>query len=194
MKRWLLLFTAAGLAGAAPAWAERFEIRPDKRNLVRFESRAPMETFEGKTRQVSGYVEFDPRSLPDSAVILVEVDLASLDTGIPLRNRHMRENHLDTAQYPKAVFRGGRLESEGHPSLVPGQSAAFRVSGKFELHGVTRDITVPVEATRLDDGSLHLVSRFEVKLSDYRISRPQFLLLKLDETQRITFDVRAAAS
>ena len=37
---------------------------------------------------------------------------------------------------------------------------------------------------------IHVVARFEIKLSDYEIPRPQFLIMKLDEVQRITVDIR----
>ena len=31
------------------------------------------------------------------------------DTGIGMRNTHMRENHLETETYPVATFTGGRI-------------------------------------------------------------------------------------
>jgi polyisoprenoid-binding protein YceI len=190
----IVVIAAAGLLTSSVARAERFEIRTgDKHSQVTFESKAPMETFEGKTRKVSGFVEFDPAALADSVTVLAEVDLASLDTGIPIRNKHMRENHLETSKYPKAVFRGGRVSEVTGSTLRPGESSTFVLSGTFALHGVTREIAVPVEAAREKDGSLHVVARFPVNLSDYAISRPEFLVLKLDQTQKVTVDVRAAA-
>ena len=42
--------------------------------------------------------------------------------------------------------------------------------------------------------SLRAVTRFDVKLSDYDIKRPQFLVMKLDEVQHVTFDVTAYAA
>ena len=58
-------------------------------------------------------------------------------------------------------------------------------------HGGIVQVVVDAEVTRNEDGSIHVVSRFEVNLSDYEISRPKFLMLKLDEVQKITVDVRA---
>ena len=187
----IAVLVAAFLAVAGPAAAERFVITPgSKDNLVKFESHAPMESFEGKTRSVVGELEFDPADLPDSAVVRIEVDLADLDTGIGIRNRHMRKNHLETDEYPKAVFRGGRILDPSATALGP-EPVTLKLAGTFELHGITRDITVDAEITRNEDGSIHVVSRFEVKLSDYEISRPKFLMLKLDEVQKITIDVKA---
>lgn len=80
-------------------------------NHVSFTSIAPLEEIVGKTSIVTGYV-----SLPDGASPAkgeVHVDLASLDTGLSLRNKHMRENHLETDKYPEAMF---QLESMTIPA------------------------------------------------------------------------------
>lgn len=190
-----------GLACASPAGpptadaaAELFEIAPGgKSQLVRFDSKAPAESFGGTTHTVRGTVRVDPTAIGDSLDVWVEVDLASLDTGIGMRNQHMRENHLHTDRFPVATFRGGKVTKLSKPSLAPGETATFDIAGTFDLHGVARAITVPVEMT-LEAGepaALHVVTRFKVKLSDHQIPRPQFLVMKLDEVQAITFDVRA---
>lgn len=188
----IAVLMVALLCAAGPSQAERYVITPgSKDNLVKFESHAPMESFEGKTRSVVGELELDPTDLPDSVMIRIEVDLADLDTGIGIRNKHMRNNHLETDEYPKAIFRGGRIIESSSRVLGP-EPVTLQLSGTFELHGVTRDVAVEAEITRNEDGSIHVVSRFEVKLSDYGISRPKFLMLKLDEVQKITVDVTAA--
>lgn len=171
----------------APAWADRFEIVPGKPNQVRFESRAPLESFEGKTDQVRGHVDVSFDSLSAMAV-RVEVDLASLDTGIELRNKHMRENHLHTDKFPTAVFLGDTLSGAG--VLRPGETGAFKIRGRLELHGVQKPVEADVELTRAETG-LHIKARFVVKLPDFEIPRPKFLLLQLDDMQRISVDLVA---
>ncbi len=181
------------LAGAASARAETFRIvSGSKDNLVQFESKAAMESFKGKTHQVTGTVAFDPGHLADSVQVRVEVDMASLDTGIDVRNKHMRENHLETDTYPTATFIGGRIVDAKAAALAPGKTVGFGLTGTFTLHGVSREITVPVAATLLDAGPgrrLRVKTRFPVKLSDYDIDRPQFLLLKLADEQEVTMDL-----
>jgi polyisoprenoid-binding protein YceI len=176
------------------AAAEVLEIRPGKPNLVVFRSQATLETFEGKTRQVSGTVRANLGNLVDSVDVMVEVDLASLDTGIGLRNKHMREDHLQTGQYPKAVFLGKKLLEPSQPSIAPGEKVTCRIAGDFSLHGITRPVEVPVVASMPAGSgriSLHVLGRFDVKLSDYEIPRPSFLVMRLDETQHVTIDITA---
>ena len=106
----------------------------------------------------------------------------------------MRENHLHTDKHPKAVFRGGRISETSRRTIEAGRPTTFRIAGEFELHGVLRRIDAPVEATLLPDGALHAVVRFDVKLSDYGIPRPQFLVMRLDEVQHIILDVTARSA
>jgi polyisoprenoid-binding protein YceI len=179
----LILAALSREGAAAPA---SFQILPGAAgNLVSFVSKAPLETVEGKTGQVSGWVEVDPADLVAGCRVEVTVDLASLDTGIGKRNQHMRENHLETDRFPQAVFSADSLS--GAPArLEPGAPAAFTLVGDFSLHGVTRRIAVPVSVILSADGAALAVSAaFTVKLADYSIARPQFLVMKLDESQQV---------
>jgi len=192
----LLVALTPALLGVAPAGAARFTIAPGAGSEVRFDSKAPVESFSGRTDRVSGWVDCDPAALGDSVTIEVSVDLASLDTGIALRNQHMRENHLETDRYPRAVFRGGRLT--GAPSrLVPGETATLELAGELELHGVRRPLRLPVQVTLGDtDGGprLRIEARFHVALAAHEIRRPQFLMLKLSDVQQVTLKLVAGGS
>jgi polyisoprenoid-binding protein YceI len=190
MRRQFVLAVLLLLGSATPAWPIVFVIHPGTSSQVQFVSKAPMETVTGKTRTVSGSVQLDPAALGDSIVVHVEVDLASLDTGIEMRNKHMRENHLQTATYPKAVFEGGRLQDLSAPRLTEGQTVTGSITGTLDLHGKRQPLQASLELT-LQGGALHAVTHFKVKLVDYDIPRPQFLVMRLDETQSVTADLTA---
>jgi len=187
------------LAVVSPAGADDYVVVPGKPNLVRFESQAPLESFDGKTSQVKGTLVLSPAALGDSIEVNLEVDLASLDTGIAIRNKHMRENHLETAKHPHAIFRGGTVRKLSAPRLEPGAKVTFEIAGVLDLHGVQKPLAATVELTSAsgDQGpELHVITRFDVKLSDFSIPRPKFLVMKLDEVQKVTVDLvarRAAA-
>jgi polyisoprenoid-binding protein YceI len=181
---------------AVSARAELYEINPgEEGNLVVFESKAPMESFKGKTKQVSGTIEANLSQLADSLNFRIEVDMASLDTGIGLRNQHMRDNHLETDTYPVAVFSGGLVKSTTTAALSPGTSATVRIAGEMSLHGVTRPLDVDIVLNLREDGVLNIASDFKLNLSDYDIKRPKFLVLKLADEQKIhvEFAARPAA-
>ena len=169
------------LALALPGLGAAQEFHVDRRadNLVRFISRASVEEFEGVTESIDGFVRLDAATLtpgtPGGATeIWLEVDLASLDTGIGLRNRHMRDRYLETAKYPYATFRGTIVRSEADPAV------AYRVTarGTLTIHGVARprDLTCRVEPR---SPGYRAQCAFEVLLSDHQIEIPKVMFLKL---------------
>ena len=174
-----------------------FSISAGKPNLVRFESRAPLETFEGKTREVTGHVTFDPAAIGSWMEVVVEVDLASLDTGIDLRNKHMRENHLETAKYPKTRFKGGKVVKTSGSRLEPGSTVNFQIDGILDLHGKQKPLRAPIEMTySVVDGTpqLAIKTSFEVNLEDFEIKRPKFLVMQVDVVQHLTVELVAKAA
>lgn len=198
MSRALLSSIAvATLVLAGPARATTFTIEPGRDgNSVTFHSKATIESFDGSTDQVSGHVSVDPTNLTAGIAAHIEVDLASLDTGIEKRNTHMRERHLETDKFPTATLDSVVVVSSTAPRLEPGQTVSMEIQGRLDLHGVTRPITAHVDATYARDrdvGTLHITARFQVGLSDFQISRPKFLVLKLAEVQDVTFEATAVA-
>jgi polyisoprenoid-binding protein YceI len=180
----------AVLAAVPTTRAATFRVAPHAASQVEFLSKAPMETFGGKTRSLEGSITLEPDSLGDSLQVVIEVDMASLDTGIELRNRHMRENHLHTDQYPKAIFRGGHLEDLSSARLATGVPVTGTLTGTMELHGTTRPLAVPFQMTSTG-AALRVSCRFEISLADYGIPRPQFLVMRLDDIQRVTVELEA---
>ena len=191
-RAWSVALAAlAFLAGSAAAGT--FSVRPGGDTKVVFTSKAPVETFEGRTDQMQGTITVDPAAVGDSITVHLEVDLASLDTGKKLRNRHMRENHLETVKYPKAVFDGATVR--GAAKLEPGKKATFDVDGTFALHGVSRRLRATAEVWLDATGKqLGFVATFPIALPDYAIRRPEFLFMKLAEVQQLRVSATAASN
>lgn len=85
--------------------------------------------------------------------VTAEVSLGSCDTGIGLRNTHMKENYLETAKFPKAVFVGTVPEADG------------KVSGILTVHGKPS----PVEGERKAD-----MVYFSTHVSSHGVGVPSF--------------------
>jgi len=179
------------------ARAEKFLVHAGKENKVTFISKASMESFEGKTNKLEGTIDVNPANLGDSIAVHFEVDLASLDTGLPMRNKHMRENHLETAKYPKAIFEGAAVRGPEAAALEPAKPKMFDVEGTFTLHGVSRRLRINISAAYTPQPKGDRISfqtAFPVLLADYQISRPQFLFLKLAESQEVRVSGVAVAA
>jgi polyisoprenoid-binding protein YceI len=190
--KWIILLVLCVCAAHADPLT--FKVGKGGGNLIQFESKAPLETITGVTDQVEGTITLDPRNLADGVSALIIVDAASLKTGNRIRDGHMRDNHLHTDKFPKITFAVGNAVLDG--ALQYGVPRSFQVVGDFYLHGVTRTITVPVQVTLVQadaETKLRIQGTFSVRLSDYEIPRPQFLVMKLDEVQNITVDFWGAA-
>ena len=76
------------------------------------------------------------------------MDLASIDTGIGLRNRHMRDNYLEVEKYPYASFKGAI------GAVQPSADGGGRVtaSGTFTIHGVSREREITCDVTPVGEG------------------------------------------
>ena len=178
------------LALATPVGAADFVVAPGKGTEVVFTSKAPTETFEGRTNRMEGRIRLDPGAVGDSVTVHLEVDLGSLDTGSRMRNQHMRDNHLETSRYPRAVFDGAAVLSPAGAKLEPGRAVAFEAEGTFTIHGVARRLRCTAEVTWTGE-SLVFKASFPVTLGDHDIKRPEILFLKLAETQQVRVSATA---
>src|SRR5262245_4495955 len=102
--RFALALALSLTATALFAQPRTYEIRKDPKNLGEFHAEDTYDTFDGRTNSVSGTVIADAAKATASKVD-ISIDLASLDTGISLRNREMRERYLQTPRFPNATFK-----------------------------------------------------------------------------------------
>ncbi len=92
---------------------------------------------EGIFRDVSGTITFDPKS-PGASKVEITVQAASIDTNNATRDGVLRsDDFFDVARYPTLTFSSTRVVSRDADTL--------EVTGDLSIHGVTRQITVPVK-------------------------------------------------
>jgi len=120
-------------------------------------------SLEGKTHELK--VE------DDGSVLKFTVPLAGLQTGIGLRDRHMREKYLQVDKYPDAV-----LELPWSSVKLPsdGQTSDGTAPGKMTLHGKTQDVQVKYRITRTGN-RYQVTGNVPVKITDYGIETPSYL-------------------
>jgi polyisoprenoid-binding protein YceI len=183
------LLLLAGLAAAAPVTAQQRAVDLTRSRRVVFHSKAPIEDFEGVTDRIDGYVAWGSGALSPGAAyqgseFYFEVDLNALDTGLGLRNRHMRQNYLETKLYPYATYKGAiRNATAGR-----GDTLLVAVSGTFTIHGVERPLSVACPVVPEGQGGYRVRCRFQVRLSDFRIKIPSLMVMKLNEVVDLTLD------
>ncbi|MDQ4133628.1 MAG: YceI family protein [Actinomycetota bacterium] len=100
----------------------------------------------------------------------MEVDVSKLQSDEARRDNRIRTDGLETNRFPTATF-----VSTGEivvPSdAVSGRAFRADVTGDLTIHGVTKRVTIPVEA-RLDGPTLQVVGSYKFPMSDFAINPP----------------------
>ena len=191
------LFATASLF-AAPS---SYNVTSDGKNYAMFTSEATLETIHGRTTNVTGTIAADPANVAGSTVD-VTIDLVSLDTGIGMRNDHMKNKFLQVDKFPSATFKS--VSVSGPKTIVANTPAEVQVTGDLTIHGVTKRITVPVHVIAIPESDrtkagrgpgewLHATTDFNVKLTDFGIAVPETLVMKLSDALTIHLDLFANA-
>jgi polyisoprenoid-binding protein YceI len=144
---------------------------------MEFLSKASLNEFTGKSNTLNGLVDLEKNMLD------FFIDLNTIKTGIGLRDKHMRENYLETKKFPFAEFTG---KVDAIPTISKGQSADVTAKGKFKIHGVEREIAVPGKLTMLSDKEMMLEAQFKILLSAYNIEIPTVVFYELSEEQIVS--------
>ena len=144
-------------------------------------------SFDAATPAMSGTLR---RAGPDASYAgALRVDLAALDTGIELRNAHLRDNYLEVArgeQFRYAALTGVVLADPLPPDAARHETA---FSGTLSLHGVERAVAGEAELRRRN-GGMHVEAAFSLSLEAFDIPPPRYLGVGVrDEVDiRVAFD------
>ena len=201
MKKTTLALIALALAPTLFAAARTYNVTSDGKNYAMFTSEATLETIHGRTTGVTGSIAADPANVADSKVD-VAIDLASLDTGINMRNEHMRNRFLQIEKFPTATFKS--VSITGPKTVAPSAPTEVSVTGDLTIHGVTKRVTAPARIVLIPESELtkssrgpgdwiHATTEFAIKLSDFGIDVPQTLGMKLSNDVRLKLDLFANA-
>ena len=157
---------------------------PMNRNTVTFKSTAPLEDIVGVSNQVSGKLFFDPAKPEAGGSGMLSVPVASLGTGIPLRDEHLASAAwLDAGGSPNITFNIVEVKNV-KPLKVTAEAKTFDVVavGDFSLKGKSKRISVPARITWLKESEatkkrqpgdlLAARATFDVNLADFGVTGP----------------------
>ena len=91
---------------------------------------------------------------------------ANATYGPRVRDKFVARIYLETAVYPQAVFVAAPLAL-----TVAGAPASLTVPGSFTVHGVTHELSIPLQVSQAGD-RLEVVGTFQVHYQDYRVDVP----------------------
>jgi polyisoprenoid-binding protein YceI len=104
---------------------------------------------------------YDDASVTSSSVTAT-IKTASINTGIPARDEDLRTaRFFDAEKYPDITFKSKRIESRGHDVVA---------IGDFSMHGVTKEIALPITLKGAVDESVGFAATLPIKRSEYGIN------------------------
>jgi polyisoprenoid-binding protein YceI len=128
-----LLLGAASLASATDAYTI-----DGRHSEATFRVRHLMTKVSGKFADIAGVVNID-KANPAASTVDFTIKTATIDTGVADRDKHLRStDFFDTDKFPEITFKSTKI-------VPAGKKDVYNVTGNFTMHGVTKELTLPVE-------------------------------------------------
>jgi polyisoprenoid-binding protein YceI len=142
-------------------------------------------TAVGRTPDVSGSLTLQGSRISDATIT---ADLTSLKSDDDRRDGQLSRQGLQTSQFPQATFKlSSPIDLGGVPA--DGQTVKATAKGQLTLHGVAKEVEIPVSAKRSADVVV-VTGSLPIKLADYKIPKPSsFAVLSIADQGTMEFQV-----
>lgn len=184
---WLLSLVLISAPAAGLAELQRFRLIPDESQIVAKIKDPFGNIVNGALRIRQGEARGDVDRLQEVGSVSLVIDTSSYNSNLGLRDQDVQEYYLEVQQYPVI-----RFDSTGMQKIERPQSAndpwQITVRGRLEVHGVQREVLVPVRLLYqtnkiMAQGSLRFV------LEDFNIRVPTLLFLKAGNQVDVDFRI-----
>jgi polyisoprenoid-binding protein YceI len=121
----------------------------------------------------------------------LSVDMTSLASDRPMRDKRLRNDGIETGQFPTSTFKLTQ------PVALPdgattGGVVNVTLHGDLTLHGVTKSIDIPIQA-RLDGSVIQVVGSYQFPFSDFAINAPNIAgFVAVEDHGTLEFQVNLA--
>ena len=125
----------------------------------------PAGSFKAETKEVTGAVVVKGTEVQADKIV---VSLKNLDSGISLRDNHMRNKYLEVAKFPEAI-------------LTMAKGRGGQGTGTIKIKGIEK----PVKGTYQIKGSV-VEANFDLKISDFGITGVKYMGAGVGDTIKLT--------
>jgi polyisoprenoid-binding protein YceI len=191
----MVLFTAA-------AWAEQTLVYGSAEgSIVRVDGTSSAHDWTVTGRQIDGTIEFKV-ALPAGATkeqikqALVARPKAVAQVAIPSRTLKSGKKDMDkkmidalrAKKHPEIAYKLVDIEVVGDGGSN-GTSFELRATGALTIAGTTRTLEMPMTIEVVDQRHLRISGRTAIKMSDYKVERPQALGGLIKAGDKVVVDV-----
>ena len=177
MKRyWILFLFAAGftLSGFSQTFVT-------KTGMIRFFSQAQLEKIEAVNRQVNAAL------VTQTGDFVFRVLIKSFNFEKALMQEHFNENYMESDKYPEATFLG-KVTNIKDINFAKEGSYPVVVEGKLTIHGQTQ-VVKQNGTIEIKNDAVTAKAKFNILLSDYKISIPNTVVNNISKSIEITVEV-----
>lgn len=126
----------AVLAGTTAFAVDTYEVDPAHSTIGFSVDHLVINTVHGRFRQFDGSIAVDPDSANALKQASATIQAKSIDTDIAKRDDHLRSpDFFDVEKFPTITFEAKEVKKDGNQQVLV---------GKFTMHGVTKDFSLPV--------------------------------------------------
>lgn len=113
--------------------------------------------------------------------VVVQMNMKQFDFPNKLMQEHFNENYIESAKYPKALFKGKINETV---DFTKNGTYDISATGDFTLHGVTKPRTLKGKIT-VAQGAIGIATEFDVALAEHNIEVPKIVFMKIAQTIKV---------
>ena len=172
MKKLLFVIT---LLLSLTGFSQIFKAK-DGTTLIHFYSKSPLEDIEASNKGAVIVLN------TTSSEIQIRVTIQNFKFKNALMEEHFNENYMESTKYPSCIFRGKINEKI---DFTQDGENKVTVTGKMELHGVTKDVTLEGMLTKKGT-EIVLDSKFKIKVADYNIQVPSLYVKNIADVVDVT--------
>ena len=150
-------------------------------NEIKFISSAPLEDITGTVKKgfINSSFKINP-SNAESASGKINFEIEGMETGIELRNEHMRsEEWLDAGKYPEISFNLTSFDKIKVRSSGGKVEFTANAKGTFNMHGKSKTFSIPVTVIYIKESEasrkrapgdlIFIKGKFKVALKDFGV-------------------------
>ena len=138
-------------------------------------------TVTGRTKTVTGTATVTGVTVTAATV---SVDVGSIATTEPARDTYFRDTALQVNQFPTATFTCTNPVAVVRPTA--GQPQSFTTTGELTLHGVTKTVTVTLNAVLTSHGG-QVTGSIPITFNDFGVQAPSLGFVTVENTGSIEF-------
>jgi polyisoprenoid-binding protein YceI len=184
---WILSLVLVSLSAPALAEVQSFRLIPDESQIITKIKDPFGSIVNGALRVRQGEARGDIDRLQEVGSVSLVIDTSSYNSNIGLRDQDVQEHYLEVQQYPVIRFNSTGIQNIKRPQS-PEDLWQITVRGRLELHGVQKEMIVPVRLL-YQTNKITAQGNFRFVLEDFNIRVPTLLFLKAGNQVNVEFRI-----